>query len=1012
MLHSSIIDLIETKPCRYGVISYFKNDSVIGASLREYGEWAQNEIDLLLNLIQPGDTVFDVGAFIGTHTLAFAQKVGQKGCVYSFEPNPFSYEILRLNITQNHLTNVICEKTAFSNTPTVLHFDPSTWDESNPGATSLLDGQEATTTAPPVFEKINVSCLDQLSLSNCGLIKIDVEGMESNILEGGINFINTHRPYIYTECLSVTNGAKYIPFMEKEKYVGFIHSVLAYSPQNFNNNPVNIFELAREVNILMVPDEKIQRFQSNIKNIWGLIPFNTLDDLVLAMVTKPQYKSEVLEKTNAADVLGVEYFLKEGSLDVDPNIIQRIESLTVEIENNKQQILELKSHFDISEKELTSQIKTKEEQIQSLSRQLENTEKEFTSQIKTKEEQIQSLSHQLENTEKELTSQIKIRDEQIQILTSQLENVRSENLAKIEQLTHKHTEELLSKKQTIKSLLSRLSSHHLVLQQKERTIENLETQLADLRQNAESNAQLLSEIMHSRAWKAVETYRKYKIKLLPPGSFRLRFLRGIKNGVRMLFTRGPIPLIKRFVERISELLYRKPTRAAQVAVEVDQIPDAQLLEHPNPMYIPDEMIVPSPDDDHGTTPAPAEPYPMDRLWKLVQNGIKNRNFVISISHDDYLTITGGTQVFIADEQDALDKRGISYIHLYPIREDDYLNNQACIDVGLNVDSTHIGQFPLSAIVNLESLLAEHNYTCLSLNLHHFMGWSISGLKSIISNARAKQLIFYIHDYFSVCPQFILLRNNIEFCNAPDIESHACTICMFSERRKDHLSLVRELFFSFPFQVIAPSRSAKLLWQKAFPFYSGEVRIEPHLIIKESTSLIPVRQDGRIKIAFAGGPHRTKGWEIWRELVDIFSTNDHYKLFHLGARYDVYSEEFVSVKATPNNRNAMTDALRNHEIDVLFHFTLNPETFSFVLYEAIAAGCFILTFVNSGNVADFVRENQNGIVFESKDDLFAYLADPDNLRRDLANFHERHPRLKIVEKNEAIPCLIAKSRMEQ
>src|SRR5262249_15428375 len=44
--------------------------------------------------IKPGDCVFDVGANIGLFTL-FAHQQGAR--VYSFEPNPYVYEIMKLN---------------------------------------------------------------------------------------------------------------------------------------------------------------------------------------------------------------------------------------------------------------------------------------------------------------------------------------------------------------------------------------------------------------------------------------------------------------------------------------------------------------------------------------------------------------------------------------------------------------------------------------------------------------------------------------------------------------------------------------------------------------------------------------------------------------------------------------------------------------------------------------------------------------------------------------------------
>jgi len=63
---------IETMACRYGMMSFFKTDNTISRSLKEYGEWAQAEIDFLLYFIGSRDTVLDIGAFIGTHVLAFA----------------------------------------------------------------------------------------------------------------------------------------------------------------------------------------------------------------------------------------------------------------------------------------------------------------------------------------------------------------------------------------------------------------------------------------------------------------------------------------------------------------------------------------------------------------------------------------------------------------------------------------------------------------------------------------------------------------------------------------------------------------------------------------------------------------------------------------------------------------------------------------------------------------------------------------------------------------------------
>ena len=70
---------------RDGWMVHNKNDSYIGKSIKEYGEWSQGEIDLLKQILMPTDVVIEVGSNIGSHTLAIAKTVNQ-GSVFAFEP--------------------------------------------------------------------------------------------------------------------------------------------------------------------------------------------------------------------------------------------------------------------------------------------------------------------------------------------------------------------------------------------------------------------------------------------------------------------------------------------------------------------------------------------------------------------------------------------------------------------------------------------------------------------------------------------------------------------------------------------------------------------------------------------------------------------------------------------------------------------------------------------------------------------------------------------------------------
>ena len=69
---------------KHGVFSFCHFDEFIGLSMREYGEFSEIELSLMLKFIMKDDVVFDIGANIGAFTVPFAKKVGDFGEVYSF----------------------------------------------------------------------------------------------------------------------------------------------------------------------------------------------------------------------------------------------------------------------------------------------------------------------------------------------------------------------------------------------------------------------------------------------------------------------------------------------------------------------------------------------------------------------------------------------------------------------------------------------------------------------------------------------------------------------------------------------------------------------------------------------------------------------------------------------------------------------------------------------------------------------------------------------------------------
>ena len=129
---------------RYGVLCANTNDTVVGLSVLQYGEYFESEVELFRQIVRPGMVVADVGANIGTHTLALARQVGPSGWVYAFEPQRIAFQSLCANMALNSIANADCEQAAVGQTngsSYVLDLDPRV--SNNFGGFGLGDGAGA-----------------------------------------------------------------------------------------------------------------------------------------------------------------------------------------------------------------------------------------------------------------------------------------------------------------------------------------------------------------------------------------------------------------------------------------------------------------------------------------------------------------------------------------------------------------------------------------------------------------------------------------------------------------------------------------------------------------------------------------------------------------------------------------------------------------------------------------------------------------------------------------------------
>ena len=163
------------------------------------GTYQEDVICALSALVKPGDTVIDIGAHHGLMSIVASRLAGPSGRVIAFEPNPESLPILERHFALNGATNVTVESVGLMDKESVELFYANrgtcSWN-----STFIRDFANDMSRDEPI--EIKTTTLDRYcegKKCHPALIKVDTEGSEFLVLNGGRGVLESRRPHLILE---------------------------------------------------------------------------------------------------------------------------------------------------------------------------------------------------------------------------------------------------------------------------------------------------------------------------------------------------------------------------------------------------------------------------------------------------------------------------------------------------------------------------------------------------------------------------------------------------------------------------------------------------------------------------------------------------------------------------------------------------------------------------------------------------------------------------------------------
>lgn len=215
--------------------------------LKSLTEDYDRDFKVMKHLINRGDHVVDVGAHVGIYTKYLCGLVGDGGRVYSIEPIPVTFDILRSNVKRLGLKNVELINCAISSADGCVMMKVPSWKFGKNYYDAKIVSERAGDSSDLV--KVQSKTLDSIfyeSPFGISFIKCDAEAHEFECVKGAINIIRKTKPawLIEVSLLSKATYQELLAILQQEGYKDSWFDGVRLKPWH-GEETINVFFLTK-----------------------------------------------------------------------------------------------------------------------------------------------------------------------------------------------------------------------------------------------------------------------------------------------------------------------------------------------------------------------------------------------------------------------------------------------------------------------------------------------------------------------------------------------------------------------------------------------------------------------------------------------------------------------------------------------------------------------------------------------------------------------------------------------